>query len=280
MTMFRRVGVLGVRLRPQSGDRAFPVPCGSCTACLLERSRQHAVRCSHERELHERACFVTLTYDEDHIPYANSLWKDDFRGFVRRLRAAVPGVALRFLACGEYGARTSRPHYHFILFGFDFAADRRVSGRRGGEDVYFSPLLAKLWPVGRSEIGSATFESAAYVARYVSKKLGPRALGDRESEFLLMSLKPGLGVPWIAKNWEHVYARDSVVVRGVEARPPRMYDKWLSVNHPEVFARVKRARELVRLPPGEDPDDRSSRWDAMEEVLLAQLNRFSREVDV
>lgn len=279
LTMFRRVGVPGVRFRPQSGDRAFPVPCGGCVACLLERSRQHAVRCTHERELHERACFVTLTYDEENLPYGGSLVKEHFQKFVRELRLEFE-EPIRFFGCGEYGARFGRPHYHLLLFGCDFMEERYVCGRRGGEEVFRSDRLESVWTRGRSEIGSATFESAAYVARYVAKKLGERALAGREPEFLLMSLKPGIGRRWIEQHWSSVYARDSVIVRGVESSPPRAYDVWLEREHPDVFARVKRNRQVSRLPAGEDPDDRSSRWEVMEEVLLAKLNLFAREVEV
>lgn len=278
---WRRKDRPGVTLRFSEGDSRFglKLPCGSCVACLLERSRQHAVRCSHERELHARSCFVTLTYDEEHLPYGGSLVKEHFQSFMRALREEFV-EPLRFMGCGEYGARWGRPHYHLILFGCDFQADRYVAGRRGGVDVYRSPVLESVWPRGRSEIGSATFESAAYVARYVSKKLDCRALSGRAPEFILMSLKPGLGRGWFDRNWRSVYARDSVIVRGVECRPPRAYDKWLQGVDSDAFVEVRARRAALRMVDGEDPDDRSSRWDVMEEVLLAKLNLFAREVEV
>lgn len=279
LTAFRRVGVLGVRFKPQTGDTAFLLPCGSCVACLLNRSRQHAIRCVHESEMHERSCFVTLTYDEEHLPYAGSLVKEHMSRFMRDLREKFE-EPIRFFGCGEYGSRWGRPHYHLIVYGVDFVQDRYVAGRRSGEDVYRSPCLESVWKMGRSEIGSATFESAAYVARYVATKCSDSGLAGREPEFLLSSLKPGIGVPWIEENWRHVYARDSVVVRGCEAKPPRMYDKWLGANHPDVFRRVARARKAEWLEPGTDPDERTTRWVVMEEVLKAKLNFFAREVEV
>lgn len=281
LVAWRRNDRVGVTLKFSEGDSRFglKLPCGSCVACVLERSRQHAVRCFHEAQLHERSCFVTLTYDESHLPYGGSLVKEHFQDFIRSLRKRV-GVALRYFACGEYGARWGRAHYHFILFGFDFSEDRYVCGRRDGGEVYRSPLLESVWFRGRCEVGSATFESAAYVARYVATKLGDAALVGREPEFLLMSRKPGIGRGWFDLHWRSVYARDSVIVRGAECGPPRAYDVWLQAEHPEVFSRVRACRASARLPSGSDPDDRSSRWDVMEEVLLAKLNFFSREVEV
>lgn len=303
LVAWRRRDRVGVTLKYSEGDPRFPMslPCGGCIACLRVRARQHAVRCLHEREVHDRACFVTLTYDEEHLPYAGSLVKTHFQDFVRAVRVQF-GSGLRFFGCGEYGARWQRPHYHLILFGVDFFQDRFVCGRRSGEDVYRSPCLEGLWPMGRSEVGSAGFQSAAYVAGYVSKKLGSSGLEGREPEFLLMSLKPGIGVPWLERNYPAVMARDSVVVDGVELPTPRMYDKWFAKYHPEAFAKlraqrqVRRLEQLRQLAPEEsrgasdgelykygsvlDPDARSSRWEVIEEVMLAKLNRFSREVEV
>lgn len=278
---WRRKDRVGVTLKFSEGDSRFglKLPCGTCTACLLERARQHAVKCAHEREMHARSCFITLTYDEEHLPYGASLVKEHFSNFMRELRKKFE-EPIRFFACGEYGARWHRPHYHAILFGVDFFQDRFVSARRGSEVVYRSPCLESVWTMGRSEIGSASFESACYVARYVAKKCERVGVEGREPEFLLCSLKPGIGVPWLERYYRGVAARDSVVINGMEVRPPRLYDKWMEKNHPDLYRSMKERRRAGVLAPGEDPDDCSSRWEVMEEVLLAKLNRFQREVEV
>lgn len=260
------------------GD-AIGLRCGSCVACLLERSRNWAVRCTHELQVSSCACFVTLTYDEEHLPYGGSLVKEHFRRFIRDVRKAF-GSGIRFFGCGEYGSRWQRPHYHAILFGVDFVSDRYVSGRRSGEYVYRSPCLEALWPMGRCEIGTATFESAAYVARYVAKKLGERALEGREPEFLLMSLRPGLGERWFREFGASAVARDSVVLGDCEMPLPRYYDKLLERWSPVMFRELKDARMARRLERGEDVDRFEGRLAAMEEVLVAKLNQFSREVEV
>ena len=106
------------RLREGYADMPVDVPCGQCIGCRLERSRQWAVRCMHEASLYENNCFITLTYNEDHIPSDGSLKKDHFQKFMKRLRKKF-GAGIRFFHCGEYGAELSRPHYHAILFNFD-----------------------------------------------------------------------------------------------------------------------------------------------------------------
>ena len=75
--------------------------------------------------------------------------------------------------CGEYGDKLGRPHYHAIIFGVTFV-DKKLWSIRRGNNLYRSATLEKLWPYGFSSIGTVNFETAAYVARYVTKKItGP-----------------------------------------------------------------------------------------------------------
>lgn len=252
--------------------------CGTCVTCLLHRSKQWAIRGMHERAMHERACFVTLTYDEGHLPYGGSLVKSHMQDFMRALRKKFE-EPIRFLGSGEYGSRWGRPHYHLIIYGIDFFQDRFVAGRRHGQDVYRSPCLESVWKMGRSEIGSATFESCGYVAGYVSKKLGDRALVGREPEFLLCSRKPGLGASWFERYGESVVARDSVVVSGNEMQVPRYYDVLLERWSPVMYAELKARREAERLSRGADVDGTEARFGAIEEYMLAKVNLFARELD-
>lgn len=206
------------------------IACGQCVGCRLEKSRQWAVRCMHENKMHEVSSFVTLTYDDEHLPAGGTLVKRDLQLFMKRLRKARD-EKIRFYACGEYGDRTNRPHYHLLLFNCGFA-DRRLRKRSaGGHDCYDSAELRELWPAGQNLIGDVTFESAAYVARYVLKKItGPMAewhYSGREPEFTLMSRRPGIGLPFLEKYGDEIYRHDSCIVRGKECKPPRYYDvKW------------------------------------------------------
>ena len=106
------------------------IPCGRCVGCRLERSRQWANRCMLELQYHESSYFVTLTYDDEHVPvtyYSENvdgearsgltLRARDLQLFMKRLRKEHSYERLRFFACGEYGSNSYRPHYHAIIFG-------------------------------------------------------------------------------------------------------------------------------------------------------------------
>lgn len=219
-------------------DKQVAVSCGQCIGCRLEYSRQWAVRCYHESKLSKDNAFVTLTYDDDHLPPHGSLRSEDLRDFFKRLRRRIEPRRVRYFACGEYGSISARPHYHACLFGFDFA-DKKPFTVRGEHTVYTSEFLRSVWPDGLSEIGAVSFESAAYVARYVLKKVTGRNWRDayltcdedtgevweREREFCRMSTKPGIGAGFYEKYHCEIYPSDGVVVRGKIGRPPRYYDK-------------------------------------------------------
>lgn len=158
---------------------------------------------------------------------------------MRRIREDKP-------KSGEVDGGIYRPHYHACLFGFDFE-DKRYWSTRGGNKVWRSPKLEKLWPHGNSELGSVTFESAAYVAGYVTQKLtGPLAAkyGDRTPEYNDMSRRPGIGKPWLEKFSADVYPHDYVVINGKESKPPRYYDKLFEKNDPNAWREIAIGREI------------------------------------
>lgn len=256
--------------------RSLLLPCGTCDACKLERSRQWAVRCMHEASMYDDNCFVTLTYADEHLPFGNSLCLEDFQKFMKRLRRRFSNERIRFFHCGEYGERFGRPHYHVCLFGFDFR-DKVFLGKRKGLPVWRSPILEELWPFGRSEIGSVTFESAAYVARYVMKKVtGPKAeehYAGREPEYVTMSRRPGIGRAWYEKFKDELLA-DSVLVRGRMVKPPRYYDVVRDLVEPEVMEALRqKRRERVREL------DTVQRLYDKEVNTSARLSTFKRELE-
>lgn len=241
----------------------------------------------HEASLYESNCFVTLTYSAEHLPPYGSLRKSDFQGWMKRLRARYPSERIRFFHCGEYGSVTSRPHYHCLLFGFDFP-DKVEWGSRRGHPVWRSPILEKLWPYGQSEIGSVTFESACYVARYIVDKVtGERADGyyssvDAETgevvritpEYCTMSRRPGIGAEWFRRYGREVYIDDGVVVRGKLQKPPRFYDGMYELVDAAEMAAVRRRRvKLGKL------DSSPERLAVREQVAVSKLT-FHRSEDV
>ena len=161
-------------------DQPEKLPCGQCVGCRLERSRQWAIRCMHEAQMHEDNCFITLTFNPESLDDRSNPWSldvRDFQLFMKRLRKKY-GAGIRFYHCGEYGELNKRPHYHACIFGFDFPDKRLWKVTNSGHRLYISESLDELWPFGFCTIGNVTFESAAYVARYIMKKVNGDAAAD------------------------------------------------------------------------------------------------------
>ncbi len=279
-------------------DLDVTLPCGQCVGCRLERSRQWAVRCMHEASLYEDNAFITLTYDEMHLPRGASLDREAFPKFMKRLRRRIDGK-VRYFHCGEYGEQTARPHYHALLFGMDFE-DKVLWSTRNGFPVWRSVFLESLWKKGSSEIGSVTFESAAYVARYCVKAMTNLSYRkkDRESyleavenyytvldpdtgelmmkekEYTTMSRAPGVGKRWFEKFADEVYPSDQVIARGVATKPPRYYDTQHELLDPKEALEVSEARNQKRVHKDETP----ARLSVREVCTEKRLNVFQREV--
>lgn len=216
------------------------------------------VRCLHESSLHDKNCFITLTYDDDHVPEGGTLVKRHFQLFMKRLRKST-GQKIRYYMAGEYGDKLGRPHYHALLFGYDFPDKYQWQERRGNK-VFRSPLLEKIWHYGFSEIGSVSAQSAGYVARYVMKKInGDQAKShytriDKETgeiyklepEYNSMSLRPGIAKDWWDKYGKtDVHENDEVILRdGKRVRTPKYYDKLLKRENPKALENIKETRQL------------------------------------
>jgi hypothetical protein len=241
-------GKLDISFKPRYGYSEILLPCGQCIGCRLERSRQWAMRCVHEAQMYEHNCFVTLTYDDEHLPKDGSLNKRDITLFLKRLRKRY-GAGIRFYQCGEYGELLQRPHHHAILFNFDFP-DKQLWSVRDGVRLYRSESLEQLWPYGYSTIGDVTFESAAYVARYCTKKITGKVAGEhyegKMPEYATMSRRPGIGRAWLEKYKDDVYNYDYVVLRnGLKLRPPRYYDEIYDNIERERMVAIKEKRAEV-----------------------------------
>ncbi len=235
-------------------DQPVTVACGQCSGCRLERSRQWAVRCMHESTQHEANCFITLTYDNEHLPATGGLSVKHWQTFAKRLRHRIG--PFRFYHCGEYGDQTGRPHYHALLFGHDFLEDRKPYSTRRGNQLYTSELLTQTWGQGLSVIGELTYQSAAYVARYCMKKVNGKQAAEHyqtvdtrtgevhqvKPEYTTMSRRPGIGKTWFDKFTSDVFPSDEVIVNGTPARPPRYYDTQFELSDPTGLALVKEGR--------------------------------------
>lgn len=236
----------------------FNKPCGKCPSCLEARARDWAVRCMHEAKMHERNSFVTLTYRDDALPWHGSLDKSQAQHFLMRLRKALYPHRIRYFLVGEYGSRTYRAHYHALIFGEDFTADRLSAGQtQSGFRQYESVTLSDAWGLGRCTVQDLTMETAMYCCRYALKASTP-ADGKRgrhwwrhphgqwlkrEREFQLMSRRPGLGHAWFERFHADLTTLDAVVMPGgQEFMPPRYYDKILRAWCEDDFQATKAKR--------------------------------------
>lgn len=258
------------------------LPCGQCIGCRLERSREWAVRCVYEASLYQNNCFITLTYDPEHLPPDMSLKKKDWQDFMKRLRKHYPDKKIRFFACGEYGGQTFRPHYHAILFNHDFIdlIEETKMTEYGLSRYKHSPTLEKIWGKGLCSVGEMTFESAAYCARYCLKKVNGDAAEwhyfGREPEFALMSRMPGLAAEWWNKFKKDVTGMDCTFSRGVKAPVPRYFDKLLEKVDEALFKTVKEKR-LMKI--GDTYDFSYDAWKRLQqrrELKEYDQNKCSR----
>lgn len=218
------------------------IPCGQCIGCKLERSRQWGMRCVHEAQLYDENIFVTLTYDDEHLPQNNGLVPRDLTLFMKKLRKQK-GAGVRFFACGEYGEQTRRPHYHALLFNCGFRDKKYYKAAKRGEPLYTSATLQKIWDKGLATIGEVNFDTAVYVARYATKQLtGVLIMSDILPEFGRMSRRPGIGTEWFNKYQKQTYDHDSIVINHVETKPPKFYDKKLEALDSDQLNRIKKKR--------------------------------------
>ncbi len=278
------------------GDSYYPgvellqLPCGKCIGCRLERSRQWALRCIHEASLHKENCFVTLTYNDEHLPSCGGLIHRHFQLFMKRLRKCFSDKKIRFYMCGEYGDKRGRPHYHAILFGLDFN-DRVLFKRDNGINHYTSDTLTRIWGKGFCVVDDVTFESSAYVARYVLKKQsGEKALHhytDKETgvfkkpEYTTMSRRKGIAAGWFVKFFRDIYPHGFLYFRENRVLPPKFYDKMYEALDPVDFERLKKERseamnDAVNRNPGDFTIERRRVKEMCKQLSISVL---SREVD-
>jgi hypothetical protein len=284
------------------GEDEFAVGCGVCIGCRLERSRQWAMRCMHEAQGHEENCFVTLTYDENTMPY--SLVLKDVQKFMKRLRGGYSPKKIRFYMCGEYAPvrdeygrvvkdnkkreLKGRPHYHILLFGHDFE-DKVKWKIKKGHQLYRSEILESLWKKGHALIGAVTFDSAAYVARYIMKKYLGGTNKDkleiykgRDKEFTTMSRGGtgglgGIGMKWIEEFGNGVYEEDRAIIKGKEVMPSKYYDKIYDLNEPEKMEIIKKKRVEEALKKAED--NTQYRLEVKEICMKSKIKTLTRNLE-
>lgn len=196
------------------------VPCGSCILCRSTRRLEWSLRLTHESMYHRNAVFLTLTIDDDHMNSQYSLRKHDYQCFLKRLRKRLDrrGKKIRYFGCGEYGERTGRPHYHFIIFGLTVM------------DYTDCSDIERSWELGNVHIKASTVSRMMYVAGYTVKKIGVETdnlLPGQESTFRTGS--QGIGREWIdtPENRVRVLKDKCCTMDGFDVPVPRYYKNRL-----------------------------------------------------
>lgn len=142
-----------------------------------------------EQQVSDSSVFLTLTFDDEHLPNPPYVNKRDLQLFFKRLRKIIFPRKIRYYACAEYGEERGRPHYHAIVYGLNFS-DKQV--------------VDDAWKQGFISLDKVELGSIAYVAGYVSKKFVHskefQVTGEvKDKEFALMSRRPALGSGFIEK---------------------------------------------------------------------------------
>lgn len=251
------------------------IPCGQCIGCRIDKSKEWAARMVMELPYSSSSWFITLTYNDEHVPRSEyvdfngevfpslTLKRKDLTDFMKRLRKRFPDCNIRFYAAGEYGDNTQRPHYHAILFNCPLDREGLVPyGRsREGFTYYESLLLSRSWSIfdkktkeydslGMALCSPVSYETCAYVARYCVKKLtGPAAdyydYFGIEPVFATMSRMPGLGRQWYEDNKSEDEYRTYIIRisnyngEPLKFKPPSYFKNLYEVDYPEISEEVK-----------------------------------------
>lgn len=194
--------------------RVLAVPCGKCHGCRADQSLMWAIRGYHEASLHQQNSFLTLTYNDENLPADGKIDKRHLQLFFKSLRR--DGTKIRYIACGEYGGQTRRPHYHAIIFGKDWLEGSLTVT----ESLYMHPAIDKAWGKGFVSLAPVTMASICYVCGYVNKKM------DDKDTFNLMSRRPGIGHKWLEKYGDDIVRTGVVSIEGQTYQVPKRYLMW------------------------------------------------------
>lgn len=248
------------------------IPCGQCIGCRIRKREDWACRIEMEAKTSKphSVWFVTLTYDDKHIPGVNhetgevirgalykrkgsdlkenqTLWYEDIQKFLKRLRKAA-GPGIRYFCAGEYGEHTGRPHYHLILFNYipEKLEPYRLLSKEG---YYTDTRITRCWTYGIHNISEpATNKAFSYTAGYVTKKIGDETMEHIKRglrpPFAMMSLKPGLGEKYYLQHKEEIWEQGYIQLsNGKRAAIPRYFEKQMEAENPERLWEIKRQRQ-------------------------------------
>lgn len=250
------------------------LPCGQCIGCRLEYSRQWAFRCLLEASYYEYNYFITLTYDDEHLPRKFSPIVDKKTGELEELRVSYPLEKnalsafmkrlrieayrkfgfdnIRFYGCGEYGSKNGRPHYHVLVFNCPIPDLVPAEKSRSGGLQYKSKFLESVWKFGRVRFSEVNFQTCAYVARYMTKKHKGEDSDYYEKngllpEYVRMSRRPGIASRYYHDHKDKIYHYDNFIVKNGDnafvSKPPKYFDRMFDLDDHDSLVEIKQARK-------------------------------------
>ena len=290
-TEFKENGAKKVLFNPplsKSGYIHTFMECGRCIDCRLKKSKVWAVRCLNELEYWNEACFVTLTYNDFTLPklintdtgeIKPSIFREHIREFNKRLRRHFDKIVdkrkIKIYYCGEYGSKTGRPHYHLLIFGFKPTDLHYYRHDKLGFPLYNSRLLDSLWyqkyditpkkdyyrhkylrmQRGYVVVGDVSFNSCAYVARYILKKQQKDSERYEAQNQEFLGTSNGIGKRWFYDNYKTMYANGFITYKKgdnfFKCPIPKYYDKLLKEHDLNLYQKVKAERLQYLLDVGD-----------------------------
>jgi len=231
------------------------IPCGHCDACAYNRSRDLANRCMCEAQCCSEGCFLTLTYDDAHLPSGRNLSRRDVVLFLKRFRKALDydfDKKIRVVYCGEYGSLRGRPHYHMLVYGWQPSDGQLGVAHPSGDSfsrfVYECQYIQNLWKNGFISVCPLNEKTVSYLCRYTIKKqefrdYGRKRTDGRYPEFIQVPTQVGIGKDWFMRYWKDVYPHDVFIsLTGKRCSPPKYFDKLLDKYHHTVYNEVIKKR--------------------------------------
>lgn len=273
--------------------KGLTVPCGQCTACRLNYSAMWALRCVLESQEHKDNVFLTLTYDEEHLPENKSVSKREMQNFMKRFRKSVSPAKVRFYLSGEYGSQKNRPHYHLLIFGI--GVNHPVFENLHWDMKYQGFwCTCKVWKdengksLGHCFIGSVSIASAQYVAKYVMKKR--RGKGSKkyyqdlgvDPEFCLSSRRPGIGMNYLKKMSKQLMNLEYISVEGKRFPLPRYFIQKLKEQNSDFALRSKVKNYLRQVSENERKDEiynRVKNYNLYFKYLYDQLEQTAMNIE-
>lgn len=281
-------------------ENTVRIPCGKCLGCRMDYAKIWANRCMLEAKSFKDNYFITLTYNDECIPIKNGLHTlepKDLQDFFKRIRRYWeyhynwkktennPGI--RFYACGEYGDRTQRPHYHALIFNMPIPDKKPLFKNYQEDQIFTSKIIEEIWGKGIISIGRLSWETCAYTARYVMKKqkgMDHKYFKDKGivPEFVRMSRKPGIGFTYYENNKDKIYETDEIFLSDGKgnvrtAKPPKYFDSLYELENPNILKQVKEMREFMAKYNKEKVLEKSSLTE--EQYLKQKENILKKKIE-